>query len=200
MFSFFQVCELHFEDIDFIKEAVAFDEKSGHILKANLKIRRLNAAAVPSIFENYPKGNCSETVKCVRQSPNKKRGERESEQFRQAIAENIEATTAYINERQVLNLSDICVCAEKFSLPSGWTLNYLKENELIYIFFVSFDGYPDIKYYLEINKDLAVTVSIQKTTINKIGSNIFPLKIHNFNQIVTIIDEVVEYGINIKLN
>ncbi|XP_055924582.1 THAP domain-containing protein 2-like [Argiope bruennichi] len=88
-----KVCELHFVEDDFVKEARGLDINTGKVLTAPLGIKKLKEEAFPTVFCGYP--NYFQVPKNQRDCSEEKREEREQSALIQAIENSIKENEIY---------------------------------------------------------------------------------------------------------
>ncbi|KAG8175556.1 hypothetical protein JTE90_008889 [Oedothorax gibbosus] len=120
---YFEVCELHFCNEDFIVTASAFDGKTGKVVSAPLQRKRLKPGACPSIF-NGPTSSKKHVPR--RDAPNDKREEREQQQLQEAIKLSIQADQEYREEISISKRSD-----ENFLAYISNRVTFLNDSEKV---------------------------------------------------------------------
>lgn len=178
---------MHFVESDFEKEAAAYDEKSGKLITAPLKIIRLKSQAVPSVFD-FPSGNTSREP-VARKCPDDKKMEREMQELEKSILASQETYKEYHETRKVNSLTDIKKCIDQFGISKFWAFHNNNSNSLFF-FHIIFDPEPFIKYAIRIDNNLNLTFSIERNPVSKFQKFSFPIKIKHFNDLINILDVI----------
>ncbi|GBM92517.1 hypothetical protein AVEN_105666-1, partial [Araneus ventricosus] len=173
-----QVCELHFVEEDFIREARGFDLQTGKVLTAPLSIKKLKKDAFPSIFKGYPEYSCK-IARNQRDDPQQKREAREQSAISQAIEASIKEKELYEKSRLFVSLKELDLKVSNLNLSSFWTL-IRKDSYLLFAKLID-SPCPQINYSVQINEALEVNVFFKNVKRLKVGSYSFPLECRSTN-------------------
>ncbi|KAF8789513.1 hypothetical protein HNY73_007446 [Argiope bruennichi] len=185
--SIIDVCELHFVEDDFVKEARGFDINTGKVLTAPLGIKKLKEEAFPTIFCGYP--NYFQVPKNQRGCSEEKREEREQSALIQAIENSIKENEIY-EKWSFGSLEELDLKVSNLELSSLWTV-IRKDSYLLFAKLID-SPYPQIKYSVLINEILEVNVFFMNVKRLKVGAYSFPLQCRSINLLADILSTCVK--------
>lgn len=118
-----------------------------------------------------------------RKDPDERRIEKEMKNIQDALKESIRSYEVYVEERKINSLDDVKNCVNNFGLSNFW-LMYNCNSDFIYLIHIETCPEPFLQYTVKIDKDLNLTVNMEKTPVKKISTYSFPLKVNSYNDIL----------------
>lgn len=172
-----QVCHLHFQLEDIEWETSLFNEKTGTMFTAKLKVPRLRKGAVPTKLPNAPSYLSTSTT--TRESPDVRRKRKREAEIQAATAKRIEDDMNYQRQSSFSSLDEL---ESKLScLDSYWSVKRREESLQIY----STSGYPHTERStsLLIDKDCAVQAYVNKVEMQALGRYKIPTVINTITSL-----------------
>lgn len=178
-----QVCELHFNEEDILRESKYLDKLSGRELVVKLEKSRLKDNAIPKILPNCPI-YLSATPSTSRRSLDEKKLQRENEALIKAIDDSLKCQREYEKKTNFKTLSEFLICLEQVKISDNWMI---VKNEKFILSLVDTTAAPVILCSIIINDSLSLSVYVGQTEIFFINSYKFPQNIGNVNEFTNIL-------------
>lgn len=177
---------MHFRKEDILHEAEFFDERSGRLLKSELKHPRLKEGAIPVLLpENCPP-YLQPSVPSARESPSKRRKRLEDSFLQKAQEASIIADNEYRQRVTFSNLQELSQRLQEQKLDNFWTVIPKEESVLI----LHLSEMHEVLCSMNVTKELNVSVIHKKVVLENLDNFKFPLKVSNINILFNIMSSL----------
>ncbi|XP_077549860.1 uncharacterized protein LOC144162976 [Haemaphysalis longicornis] len=185
-----KVCERHFKP-QYLRTTSTYTDVDGRTIEAPMKLTRLTADALPTIFPDCP-AYVSDMRK-TREAPGEKRRRTENELLQHAIQQSKVTYEAESQENKVQSLLDITSSMERTRNKVFWSPTVC-ESCVIFAHVEITSQAPEIVVSVVVTSDLSVSVFLRNVQLFSSEELCIPSKIFDFRVLIDLLDSVETYS------
>lgn len=182
-----QVCELHFQESDFITENVYFDEKTGKRISVPYKFPKLKADSFPTVHMNLPERMSTKIIK--RENPDDRRQRLAEEATAKAIRKSEEEKALEERRKRFNTIQELF---EKLIVKDPWIM--VRGGQEVSLHIIDTSLVPKITHSVTFSTDLLLKVFVNSIEITKVGKYCLPIKVDNVDHV----NEILNLTLNVN--